>query len=131
MARPMKPRLVALWRDRIARQAKSGLTIVQFCVQEGCARSAFQRWKRYFQTIDDSDPPPTVPAPKPRAAPPAPSNFLPVAVRIVDNKSPEPRPVEVDLPNGIQLRIPTADHQLACRLVRVVAAAKTYAGGSR
>jgi hypothetical protein len=41
----------------------------------------------------------------------------------------EPLTIEADLPNGIRLRIPTANVQLACRLVRAVARTKTDSGG--
>ena len=43
----------------------------------------------------------------------------------------EPLPIEADLPNGIRLRIPTANTRLACRLVRSIARAKIDSGGSR
>jgi hypothetical protein len=66
--------------------------------------------------------------PPPSAAPPA---FLPVTVRVVEHELDEPLPIEADLPNGVRLRIPTADPRLACRLVRTVAAARTSSGGSR
>jgi hypothetical protein len=137
VARPLNPKLGAFWRDRIDRQSASGLTIVQFCAQERCARSAFQRWKRHFQCVDPSgamdlsDRLPSLPNPSP-GKPPAPPTFLPVAVRLVGNHADQPSPpIEADLPNGIRLRIPTADALLACRIVRAVAAAKTNAGGSK
>ena len=41
MARPPDPKLHAIWRERIRRQEASGLTIEQFCSQEGVARSKF------------------------------------------------------------------------------------------
>jgi len=37
MARTPDAKLHALWRERIGRQAKSGLTIAQFCAQERLA----------------------------------------------------------------------------------------------
>jgi hypothetical protein len=37
MARTLNPKLRALRRDRIRRQAASGLSIEQFCAQEGLA----------------------------------------------------------------------------------------------
>ena len=129
VARPLNPKLVSFWRDRIGRLAVSGLTIVQFCNKERCARSAFQRWKRHFQRMDVLDQPPTSSIPSPRPNPPAPPTFLPVAVRIIGNHTDQPSPpIEADLPNGIRLRIPTADVLLACRIIRVVAGAKTDAG---
>jgi hypothetical protein len=137
VARPLNPKLGAFWRDRINRQSASGLTIVQFCAQERCARSAFQRWKRYFQSREPLDPMDlsgqllTSPNPSP-GKPPATPTFLPVAVRLVGNHADQSSPpIEADLPNGIRLRIPTADALLACRIVRAVAAAKTNAGGSK
>jgi len=54
-----------------------------------------------------------------------------VTVHVVDHGPDEPLPIEADLPNGIRLRIPTANQHLAARLVRVVARARTDSGGSR
>lgn len=122
MARRSNPALHALWRDRVSRQLRSGLSVEQFCAQERCARSAFYRWKRQLDLIS---------APDQRRALPAPSTFLPVTVRLVESDAHQPAPIEADLPNGICLRIPTADHRLACRLVRAIAAAKTGSGGPR
>jgi hypothetical protein len=135
MATPRNPKLGAFWRDRISRQAVSGLSIVQFCTQERCARSAFQRWKRHFQIQGDDLavrlPTSSILTPPPKPLP-APPTFLPVAVRILGDHTDEPSPlIEADLPNGIRLRIPTADAPLACRIIRVVAGAKTTAGGSQ
>ena len=53
-----------------------------------------------------------------------------VTVRVAEHNPHEARPIEADLPNGVRLRIPTADARLACRLVRVVAQARTD-GGAR
>jgi hypothetical protein len=122
MARTPDPKLHAIWRDRIRRQDSSGLTIEQFCSQEGVARSKFQSWKRRFRLAD---------AAEQRPAAPSPSTFLPVKVRLLQGGLQEPSPVEADLPNGVHLRIPTTDPGLASYLVRVVARAQTNSGGSR
>ncbi len=122
MARTPNPRLHALWRDRIRRQEASGLTIAQFCAQEFVARSKFHAWKRRFRLMASADQCPTLPTP---------SAFLPVTVRVLEHPSGDSPPVEADLPNGIRLRIPTANAQLACRLVRAVARANTRSGGSK
>jgi hypothetical protein len=122
MARRPNPALHALWRDRVCRQLKSGLSVNQFCAQEQCARSAFYRWKRLLDDISPSDQCPALPAR---------STFLPVSVRILEHATEQPLPIEADLPNGIHLRIPTANPLLACRLVRAVAGARTTSGGSR
>jgi putative transposase len=122
MARCPDPQLHDVWRDRVRRQQASGLTIEQFCTQERVARSKFHAWKRRFRLMDTPDQCP---------APPAPSAFLPVTVRLVESDANQPAPIEADLPNGIRLRIPTADARLACRLVRSIAGAKTDSGGSQ
>ena len=122
MARTPDPKLHALWRDRVRRQEASGLTIVPFCDQECVARSNFHAWKRRFRLMDPPDQCPTLPTP---------SAFLPVTVRFLERTPDEPLPIEADLPNGIRLRIPTANTRLACRLVRSIARAKIDSGGSR
>jgi len=122
MARPANPQRRALWRDRVNRQAASGLTIAQFCAQERCAVSAFHAWKRRLRLIDLADRRPALPAP---------SAFLPVTVRFVEHVVDEPPPILADLPNGIRLRIPTSNDRLACRVIRAVARARTDSGGSR
>lgn len=105
MARTPNPKLHSQWRERIRRQEASGLSIEQFCAQESLTRSKFHAWKRRFRladTIIDQCP-----------ALPAPSTFLPVTVRQDLQCGPEPTssrpPIEANLPNGVQLRIPTAD----------------------
>jgi hypothetical protein len=125
MARRPDPKLQTLWRDRVRRQQASGLTIAQFCAQERIARSKFHAWKQRFRLMD---------SPAQCTASLAPSDFLPVTVRL-DERTSDPGapglPIEADLPNGIRLRIPTADARLACRLVRAVASVNTHSGGSQ
>jgi hypothetical protein len=122
MARTPDPRLHTVWRDRIRRQQSSGMTIAQFCDQEHVARSKFHAWKRRFRLME--------PQHRSEQAPALPA-FLPVTVRVLEKPDGQPLPIEADLPNGVRLRIPTTNTQLACRLVRAVAAAKTNPGGSR
>jgi hypothetical protein len=122
MARTPDLKLHALWRERFRRQAGSGLTIAQFCAQEGLSTATFHSWKRRLRLVDLPSPLPTSPA--------SPA-FLPVTVRLTEPTPGEPLPIVAELPNGIRLRIPTTDAGLACRLVRAVAAAKTDSGGPR
>jgi len=120
MARRPNPALHTLWRDRVSRQLTSGLSVEQFCAQEQFARSAFYRWKRLFGFMNPRDQRTTLRTP---------STFLPVTVRLVDSDAHQPATIEADLPNGIRLRIPTANVQLACCLVRAVVRTKTDSGG--
>jgi hypothetical protein len=122
VARTADPKLHELWRDRIRRQADSGLTIPRFCAQECLPRASFYTWKRRFRLIDRAVHRPALPA--------APA-FVPVNVRVPDCTSSESLAIEADLPNGIRLRIQTANVRLACRLVRFVAKVRTVSGGSR
>jgi hypothetical protein len=114
--------LHALWRERIRRQVHSKLTIAQFCARERLPVATFQSWKRRLRLIDLADRHPTA------VASPA---FLPVTVRIPEYSRSEPLAIEADFPNGVRLRIPTTDTRLACRLIHVVARARTDTGGSR
>jgi len=123
MPRTPNPQLHAIWRQRICQQEASGLTIEQFCSQEGIARSKFHAWKRRFRLAGA--------AAEQRPALPSPSTFLPVTVRHLQRGPADPPPIEAELPNGVRLRIPTADARLACRIIRSVAAAKTNSGGEQ
>jgi hypothetical protein len=67
--------LNALWRQRVGRQARSGLTIAQFCAQERLPVKSFYAWKRRLRLIDLADH---------RLPSPAPSAFLPVTLRVVE-----------------------------------------------
>jgi hypothetical protein len=122
VSRIADPKLHALWRDRIRRQVDSGLKIVQFCARERLSVASFHAWKRRLRLGDLADHRPGLPTP---------SAFLPVTVRVVESACDQPLPIEADLPNGIRLRIPTANTRLACHLVRAIAGAKTESGGSQ
>lgn len=122
MARTPNLELHGLWRDRVRRQGVSGLTIGRFCDQERLSVASFHSWKRRLRLVELADRCRTVPVPP---------VLVPVAVRVSDLTVAGPVPIEADLPNGIRLRIPTANARLACRLVRAVARAKTDHGGSR
>jgi hypothetical protein len=122
MPRKPDPELHALWRHRISQQSDSGLTIAQFCAQERLGTKSFYAWKRRLRLIDLAARRPALPAPQ---------VFLPVNVRVVEPTTTELLPIEADLPNGVRLRIPTANARLACRLIRAVVGTSIDAGGSR
>jgi hypothetical protein len=112
VARPPDLQLHALWRERVRRQAGSGLTIAQFRARERLSVASFNVWKRRLQLIGLADHHPTLPAPR---------AFLPVTVRVLEHAADTPLPIEADLPNGIRLRIPTANPRLA----RIIQKAQT------
>ena len=49
MARKVSKETVQLWRERIARQAASGVSIRQFCDQERIPQATFYAWRRRLQ----------------------------------------------------------------------------------
>jgi transposase-like protein len=49
MARKVKQELRRVWRKRIERQRKGGLTVATFCRQEGVSSATFYAWKRKLQ----------------------------------------------------------------------------------
>jgi len=46
MGRVANPKLASLWRDRVERQRRSGLSILEFCRREGFSAGSFYAWKR-------------------------------------------------------------------------------------
>jgi transposase-like protein len=49
MARVADRSFVAVWRDRIERQQRRGLSIQAFCQEEGVAQGTFYAWKRRWK----------------------------------------------------------------------------------
>jgi hypothetical protein len=96
------------------------LTIALFCRQERCAAALFYKWTQRFRLMD---------VPHRSQALPIPSAFLAVSVRAVEHIPDALLPIDADLPNGIYLRIPTANPRLVCRVVWVIAGARTDSGG--
>ncbi len=92
MARPKDPNLESLWRQRLQRQATSGLSIAAFCALEGVSCASFQAWKRRLAAR-------SLPA---RLEPPL---FVPLQL---DPHPPEVGPspwprVEIELPHHVRL----------------------------
>jgi hypothetical protein len=129
--------LVTEWRERLKRQAESGLTIDAFCQQEGVSTSMFYRWQRHFQSPspESSTPeavgavprpgkkrggrprcqpseavPPSEPAPKP------PREFLRLPVRSVRSMP----WIELTLVDGTVVRIPQENHAALTTVLQIL-----------
>ena len=92
----------AAWRDRLARCGKSGLTITDFCQQEGVSQPSFYQWRKRLRDErltgkpDDQRSERRSKSLKP---------FVPVSVSgaLVSEVA------EVEFPNGIRVRVPAAN----------------------
>jgi lambda repressor-like predicted transcriptional regulator len=73
------------WREIIARYRQSGLTLKEFCVQEGLSFRTFEEWERRQRRAERSK-----------------GQFVELKAR---NVAPSPWVVEVECPNGVRLRV--------------------------
>ena len=105
------------WRDRLARFCECSVTVKEFCRQEGVSNPSFYRWRKRLAQIQ----PGTQQA---RRSGDGPSKavasrfFVPVKVASSDSSSGlavGSTLVEVELPNGVRIRIP-ATHVEALRV---------------
>jgi transposase-like protein len=93
MARPKDPELDRVWRQRIQRQAFSGLSMAEFCRRQGISPRLFYAWRDRLEK---------------RPASPAPEPPLFIALQ-PDCTHPQVDPVlgrnvEVELPHEVRLR---------------------------
>lgn len=100
MAKPGRPSAglddYLYWQERLAGRDASGLSIDEFCVDEGVSRSTFYRWVRRLkdgipEAVQEEGGNVTL-------AELAEAKFLPVSVTA--------SPVEIELPNGGLVRLP-------------------------
>jgi len=84
------------WQERLANREASGLSIDEFCVDEGVSRTTFYRWvQRLKEGIPDAVQEERTTLTLAEIAEP---KFLPVSVTA--------SPVEIELPNGGLVRLP-------------------------
>jgi len=111
MARPKDLGLEHTWRRRLQRQAASGLSIPDFCSQEGVSTASFYAWRRRL-------------AAPPAAASANPPLFVPIRLdptSPADDTSPD-LGFEIELPHRIRLRCAAApDPAWLGRLVAALA----------
>ena len=83
------------WQERLANREASGLSIDEFCADEGVSRTTFYRW---VQRLKDGIPDAVKEEKTLTLAEIAEPKFLPVSVTA--------SPVEIELPNGGLVRLP-------------------------
>jgi hypothetical protein len=87
--RPPDPALQELWRQRLRRFERSGLSAVAFCAKERISVPSFYAWRRRLSRQDA----------RPLRTTAADARLVPVRVL------PAPAPVELALPGGTVLRL--------------------------
>jgi transposase len=93
----------ARWRDLVARQGKSGLSVRAFCQRQRLAESALYAWRRTIRQRDQERDPA-----RPGEASPAPA-FVPVVVRPRQQlPSQADECIAIELRGGRMLRLPVS-----------------------
>ena len=110
MARRKNGETERLWRDRVGRQAVSGLSIRQFCAQERIAPASFYAWRRRLKEGTDSAMQPPVAEPG-RNEPRKTREFIPL--RLVDT----PTAWEVVHPRGYRVSVSGEIHAAALQCI--------------
>ena len=107
------------WQERLTSRAASGLSIDEFCADEGVSRSTFYRWvQRLKEGVPDAVKEEGASLTLADIAEP---KFLPVSVTA--------SPVEIELPNGSVVRLPVGVGQAV--IVSVVEAVSALRGRRR
>lgn len=96
MARLGFTEVAAVWRQRLDRFERSGLTVASFCAREGVSTASFYRWRRQAAAKGEASEPPA---------------FRAVQVR------PAALPLVVELPSGARLEVPSQDLDLVRAVV--------------
>jgi len=119
--------LLTEWRERLKRQAESGLTVEAFCKEEGVSTSVFYRWQRHLRDASATTAEPAAGGESPRSgkkrggptrqnrtkvksgSEPT-SEHLPEFLRL-PVRSVRPMPwIELTLADGTVIRIPQENH---------------------
>jgi transposase-like protein len=109
------------WQDRLKERGASGLSIGEFCLDEGVSRSTFYRWVRRIQEgIPESV---KVEGEAPRLAEFAEPKFLPVTLK--------GSAVEIELPNGGSVKVPVGvGEAVLVKIIEAVGAMRPRLGRS-
>jgi hypothetical protein len=95
LGRPADPALLERWRQRLLRFDRSDLSVVAFCAHEAISVPSFYGWRKRLRPQQSARPTQTA-ADLPRLVP----------IRIATSTTPA-TPVELLLPGGVLLRLPT------------------------
>lgn len=106
MGKRREPQLERRWRERIALWKRAGVTVSDFCAEQGVSVASFYAWKRELALRDQASAPTTTTMP----------TFVPVRVAPAAT-------IEVVLVNAVVVRVPMgADSVTVARLVSALGA---------
>lgn len=115
MARLPNSQLAQQWRERLERFDHSGLTIAEFCELEGYSTASFYQWRRKLRSLEIQ----MAPA------------FVPVDFDPKDLEGRAQRGVEIDLPGGAIVKVPSGATEAEQRqLIQAVVQATSAEVGS-
>jgi transposase-like protein len=100
MARSVNSEKEAVWRKRLWRFGKSHLTVARFCRSEGVSAPTFYQWRKRLAEHGRQG---ISAATKPT------ESFVPVRVMAAVAPSQAALPVEIHLPNGALICLPSGD----------------------
>ena len=105
------------WQERLESFRASGLSIDEFCLQEGVSRSTYYRWVDHLK---DGIPEPMVAEEAARKkAESGEAAFVPITLKA--------SPVEIELPNGGVVRLPLGVGQVVLlEVIRAVGALRPW-----
>ena len=109
MGRPVDEKLWNAWRQRLLRYERWSGTVAGFCAREGVSVVSFYQWRRKLGGGRSA----TVAGPSGSTEFDVAPRFLPVRIEVAE-------PVEIELPNGLLVRVPVGAGQT---LAAVLAAA--------
>lgn len=105
------------WQERLGSFKASGLSIDEFCLQEGVSRSTYYRW---VDTLKNGLPESMVAEKEARErAESGRAAFVPITLKV--------SPVEIELPNGGVVRLPLSVGQVVLvEVIRAVGALRPW-----
>jgi hypothetical protein len=114
MARGGRLRKEAEWRQRLARFARAGTSVVQFCLDEGVSAPTFYTWRKRLAST---------------AAPAAPTRHGPFAPVRLTGTVPVGSQVTVWLRGGTRVEIPLVDADAAGTVLEAILRADAERSG--
>lgn len=100
MARSANSEKEAVWRKRLWRFGRSHLTVARFCQSEGVSAPTFYQWRKRLAACDGQG---ISAVTKPTGS------FVPVRVMAAVAPPQAAPPVEIHLPNGARICLPSGD----------------------